>query len=80
MLADANLRLRHPEQVSRGVLQTHDPIPVLPGVGERLGERVGDRLTSQVAGERTSEPRLGRSHELLELVIGSHAPCVPCKP
>jgi hypothetical protein len=33
-----------------------------------------------VADEGTSEPRLGRPHEVFELVIASHALCVPCNP
>jgi len=70
----------HPVHVPRGIGHRLHPIPVLPCVGERLGQRVSDRLTSQVAGEGTSEPRLGRSHELLELAIASHALCIPCNP
>ena len=78
LLAGARLRLRHAEQVSRRVLQSHDPIPMLPRVGECLGERVADGVAGQVTGERASKPGFGADHELLELAVVRHALYVSC--
>ncbi|TMK54763.1 MAG: hypothetical protein E6G60_21335 [Actinobacteria bacterium] len=54
------------------MLHSHDPIPVLPRVRERLGERVPDGVAGQATGERAPQPGFGPHHELLELAIACH--------
>lgn len=60
----AGARLRDPVHEPDRVLHGVDPLPVLPGVGDRLGCSVSCVVYAEHRHQRSDEPRLSESHEL----------------